>query len=119
MHADGFPDAPPETVAHHRAPQGARHGEAHARPVTRLPAQAEGREIRPGKPGTAVVNASEILGTQQANTFWKTGDGNYLSELTVSFLRPRARRREMTARPSWVFIRVRNPCVLARLRLFG
>jgi len=43
----------------------------------------------------------------------------YLSELTVSFFRPRARRRESTARPSWVFMRVRKPCVLARRRLFG
>ena len=43
----------------------------------------------------------------------------YLSELTVSFLRPLARRRDITARPSAVFMRVRNPCVLARLRLFG
>lgn len=44
---------------------------------------------------------------------------HYLSELTVSFLRPRARRRDSTARPSWVFMRVRKPCVLARRRLLG
>src|SRR5260370_37970593 len=43
----------------------------------------------------------------------------YLSELTVSFLRPRARRRARTARPFLVSIRERNPCVLARWRLFG
>src|ERR1019366_6271978 len=30
-----------------------------------------------------------------------------------------ARRREMTACPSAVFMRVRKPCVLARRRLFG
>lgn len=39
---------------------------------------------------------------------------NYLSELTVSFLRPRARRRDSTARPFFVSIRERNPCVFAR-----
>jgi len=44
---------------------------------------------------------------------------NYLSELTESFLRPRARRRDNTARPSCVFMRVRKPCVLARRRLLG
>ncbi len=44
---------------------------------------------------------------------------NYLSELTESFLRPRARRRDSTARPSCVFMRVRKPCVLARRRLLG
>jgi len=38
----------------------------------------------------------------------------YLSELTVSFLRPRARRRANTARPFFVSIRERNPCVFAR-----
>ena len=43
----------------------------------------------------------------------------YLSELTVSFVRPRALRRDSTARPSLVAIRVRNPWVLARLRLLG
>jgi len=43
----------------------------------------------------------------------------YLSELTVSFLRPRARRRASTARPFLVSMRLRNPCVLARWRLFG
>lgn len=44
---------------------------------------------------------------------------NYISELTVSFLRPMARRREITARPSAVFMRVRKPWVFARRRLFG
>jgi len=44
---------------------------------------------------------------------------NYLSELTVSFFRPRARRRDSTARPFLVSIRVRKPWVFARRRLFG
>jgi len=38
---------------------------------------------------------------------------------TETRLRPLARRREMTARPLLVFIRVRNPCVLERRRRFG
>jgi hypothetical protein len=72
-----------------------------------------------------VVDSAEILRSEQTNTFRETSIavakdlGNYLSELTVSFLRPRARRREITARPSAVFIRVRKPCFLARFRLFG
>src|ERR1019366_778362 len=49
----------------------------------------------------------------------KSARRDYLSELTVSFLRPWARRREITARPSAVFIRERKPCVLARWRLLG
>jgi len=43
----------------------------------------------------------------------------YLSELTVSLWRPRARRRERTARPFLVSMRVRNPWVFARRRLLG
>jgi hypothetical protein len=72
-----------------------------------------------------IVDPAEVLGAEQTYAFGKalitTRDdfGNYLSELTVSFLRPRARRREITARPSAVFMRVRKPCFLARFRLFG
>ena len=66
-----------------------------------------------------VVDSPKILGPQQTDTFGKTCDGNYLSELTVSFLRPRARRRESTARPFLVSMRDRNPWVFARWRLFG
>jgi len=34
-------------------------------------------------------------------------------------LRPLARRRDSTAAPVFVFIRVRNPCFFERLRLLG
>ena len=44
---------------------------------------------------------------------------DYLSSLTVSFLRPAARRRASTARPFLVSMRLRKPCVFARWRLFG
>ena len=85
-----------------------------------------------------VVHFTEIAGSEKPDTFGKAGFGlaglistrpsrrfavvrypDYLSELTVSFLRPCARRRERTARPSAVFMRFRKPCVLARRRLFG
>jgi hypothetical protein len=39
--------------------------------------------------------------------------------LTETRLRPFARRREMTVRPPWVFIRVRKPCTFERRRRFG
>jgi len=39
--------------------------------------------------------------------------------LTETLLRPLARRREITARPLLVFIRVRKPCVFERRRRFG
>jgi len=38
---------------------------------------------------------------------------------TETRLRPLALRREITARPPWVFIRVRKPCVFERWRRFG
>src|SRR5215468_12714985 len=39
--------------------------------------------------------------------------------LTDTRLRPLALRREMTARPCLVFIRVRKPCTFERRRRFG
>ena len=41
------------------------------------------------------------------------------SLLTVSFLRPLARRRFSTRRPFFVLMRTRNPCVFARWRVLG
>lgn len=119
MKADGLADTPLDTVAHHGFTQGAGHGKTDAGTIRLLLANAESGEQGTGEPGTLVIDSSEILRTQQADTFRKTRDGNYLSELTVSFLRPRARRRARTARPFLVSIRERNPCVFARWRLFG
>lgn len=44
---------------------------------------------------------------------------NYFSSLTVSFLRPLARRRERTARPVLVFIRSRKPWTFFLFLLLG
>ncbi len=38
---------------------------------------------------------------------------------TETRLRPLARRREITFLPPWVFMRVRKPCFLDRLRRLG
>jgi hypothetical protein len=81
--------------------------------------QAESCEEGTRVSGPLVINLSEVAGTQDPDTFGKAWYPGYLSELTVSFLRPMARRREMTACPSAVFMRDRKPCVLARRRLFG
>jgi len=111
--ADRLADTPPDTIAHDGFTNGARDGKTNAGTI-RFATNAECREERTGELGTLVIDSSEIRGSQETNTFRKTSDGNYLSELTVSFLRPRARRREITARPSLVSMRVRNPCVFAR-----
>jgi hypothetical protein len=117
--ADGLPAAPLDAVAHDCFADGARDCKADMRPIGLVFANAKSGEEGSGEPGTLVINSSEVFGSQQTDTFRKTRDGYYLSELTVSFLRPRARRRARTARPFLVSIRERNPCVLARWRLFG
>jgi hypothetical protein len=126
MQADGFAHTPPDTVAHHRLAEGARRRETDARSARlRLP-DAERRKKGARKAGTPIVDPAEIRGSQQTNTFREAlleaflgARDAYLSELTVSLWRPRARRRDRTARPFLVSMRVRNPCVFARRRLFG
>src|SRR6185369_16842638 len=56
--------------------------------------------------------------TAPADVFGWTESQSY-SLLTVRRLRPFARRRFSTRRPFFVLMRTRNPCVLARWRLFG
>jgi hypothetical protein len=51
-----------------------------------------------------------------------SGTGKYYSRkpgFTDTRLRPLARRREITFWPPWVFMRVRKPCFLTRLRRLG
>lgn len=91
--------------------------EANGAPVLALQAKGGKKGARVAR--ALVVSFAEIAWTEKADTFGETRDPDYLSELTVSFLRPCARRRERTARPSAVFMRFRKPCVLARRRLFG
>jgi hypothetical protein len=119
LEANCFANPPFDPIPHHGFAQGARTGEADMRPVALGFEDAESREQGTRESGTLVINSAEVFGTQEADTFRKTRDGGYPSELTVSFLRPRARRLARTARPFLVSIRVRNPCVLARWRLFG
>jgi len=118
--ADGLTDTPPDAVAEHRLPERARRREADVRTVRLRFPQAESRKERADVLDAAIVDSAKILGTQQTDTFRKTSDlERYLSELTVSFLRPRARRRARTARPFFVSMRERKPCVFARWRLLG
>lgn len=112
--AHRLPDPPLDAVSHHGFAEGARAGEADMGAVRLRLADTKCRKQGPREPGTLVIYPAEVFGTQQTDTFRKTRDGDYLSELTVSFLRPRARRRARTARPFLVSIRERNPCVLAR-----
>jgi hypothetical protein len=70
--ADGLANAPLDTVAHHGFSQRAGNRETHARPASSGLKQAESHKKRACKPGSFVINPSEILRSQQADTFWKT-----------------------------------------------
>jgi len=118
MQADGLAQTPPDPVADHRLAQGARRGETDMRTSSLRLTHTKRRKEGARKAGTLVIDSAEIRGSQQPDTFRKSRYA-YLSELTVSLWRPRARRRAKTARPFFVSIRVRKPCVLARRRLLG
>jgi hypothetical protein len=119
MQADGLADPPFDAVAHHRLAERPGDGETDTWTGRLLFANAESGKERTRKTEPVVIYPSKVLRPEDADTFRKTVDGYYLSSLTVSFLRPCARRRERTARPFFVSMRERNPCVLARRRLFG
>src|ERR1035441_11052931 len=113
MQAHGFAHTPPDPVAHHRLAERARRGETDSRTVgLRLP-HAERRKEGARKTGPPIVDSAEIRGSQQTNTFRETRDA-YLSELTVSLWRPRARGRARNAPPLFVFLRGREPGGLRR-----
>ncbi len=115
---DRFADTPADAVARHCFPDGAWQSETDPRAARIELPHAECGKEGSGEAGTLVINSAEVLGSQQTNTFRETRYG-YLSELTVSLWRPRARRRAKTARPFFVSIRERKPCVFARRRLLG
>ena len=122
MQAYGFAHTPPDPVAHHCLAERARRGETDPRTARLRLSHAEGRKERARKTGAVIIDSAEIRGAQQTNTFREASRearDAYLSELTVSLWRPRARRRARTARPFLVSMRERNPCVFARRRLFG
>jgi hypothetical protein len=71
----GFPDSPLDAVAHHRFPDCAGDGEADFWPIGLRLANAKSREQRTRIARSAVVDSSEIFGSQQTNTFRKSRDG--------------------------------------------
>ncbi len=73
--ADGLADAPPDAVTHHGLAEGAGNGEPDARAIWLRRAQAERGEQGAGVPGALIIDSSEILRSQQADTFRKTRDG--------------------------------------------
>jgi hypothetical protein len=75
MQAHCFAQAPLDTIAHDGFTERARCCEADPRPVALRIPYTKSREQRSGMPGTLVVNSSEVLRSQKADTFRKTRDG--------------------------------------------
>ena len=73
--ANGLADTPPDTVAHDGFSERARNGETDMRSVGFGLAKAESREegIRPAD--ALIIDSSEILRSQETDTFRKTSDG--------------------------------------------
>ena len=99
------------TIALHRQPQLTAHRKSDARRFLRFsPEHDERRTIDPLAPLEKRLEfgaGGQSLASREA------------AAQTVSRLRPFARRRFNTFRPPFVFMRSRNPCVLARRRVLG
>jgi hypothetical protein len=61
--ANGLADTPADSVPHDSTAQSARHGEADARTVRLLPADAERREQGAAVAVALVVNPAEVFGS--------------------------------------------------------
>ena len=103
------------SVSLDRAAQFLRSG--HAQPAHRLLVRQEkDGEISAMDADAAVVNLLEF--GPPTDFLGRPKPGRH-SLLTVSFLRPLARRRFSTRRPFFELILTRKPCVFLRRRLFG
>ena len=112
-----------DLVAHHSPAYRPAHHEAHPRRllVPRLPEQVTGDQFPPGA-AAAAYRPRELralphpcrCGKHRMSPRAGAGPGQALTRV-----RPLRRRAARMARPARVRMRSRNPCVLARWRLFG
>jgi hypothetical protein len=140
-----FPHPPPETIPLDSTPQGSAYRESHADITRRLRCATvpeEHRQVTRENTPTFAIDSVKGSVFQEPHVPRKTvcalrhpllplsalhrrsmeWEGRVYSRnpgLTDTRLRPLARRRDNTARPLLVFMRVRNPCVFERLRRFG
>ena len=85
--------------------------------VARLTREGVDHEVARGRGPSTPVDGVELGGAREPAPAFRLGRGH--SGQAESRLRPRARRRLMITRPARVDMRLRKPCVLARLRRFG
>ena len=94
MEAHGLAHAPLDAVPHHGFAECAGNSESDVRSHGRRFANAERREEGAGVAGSLVINSTEILRSQEADTFRKTSDGTLPLGADGKFLsaaRPAAR----------------------------
>ena len=75
MKADGLAEAPLDAIAHHGIAERTGGGKADARSIGLQFMDAKGGEERAGVARSMVIDSSEILRSQQTDTFRKTRDG--------------------------------------------
>jgi len=100
--------APLRPIANHRVADFLAGRDAQARRAKGI-REGEACHEPPAEPHSAIVDLHELRPTAQF----------HLDEVTVSRLRPFARRRFNTVRPFLVLIRTRKPCVRRRRRRLG
>ena len=122
--ADQMPQPPPHRVAHHRAAHGAAHHEPDPGGLLRSrPGPAGARSAAAGRPGCRPgpprrSPSAAASGRPREASASPPGHAGGRGQ-TLTRARPLRRRAARTARPARVRMRSRNPCVLARRRLFG
>jgi len=114
-----------DAIALHRVPHASAHGDAQPWPL-HLTAPANEDEVRRMTAHSIPLDGQELSPATEPQRLVKApwaghGDhpGCFGGMLTVSRLRPLARRRFSTWRPPGVAIRARKPCVRLRRRLLG
>jgi hypothetical protein len=74
MQTNGLSHSPFDAIAYNGFTERSRHGESDTRTVAGGFADTKSSEERPTMAGTLVINSSEILRSQQTDTFRKTRD---------------------------------------------
>ena len=121
--APDFPQAPPQTIAGHRAGLESGNDQSHARMARCVVDPDHVEMLGPAAPAgvqaaTDVGRPREPVGPREAFR-WRQEPPCFDGIETTSCRRPFLRRRDRTARPQRVAMRARKPCLLIRRLLRG
>ncbi len=117
---EGLPKQALDAIAVDRATDLARHRQPESRSAVIGPSWKHVQdEIAAGVRATLAEHSVELCATREPSPTWPLPGAGCDQHQTVRRLRPFARRRLIVRRPARVRMRVRKPCVRARLRFFG